>query len=230
MAAPARSPSFLHILSVRSKTYGLDRIRSDRWLRFQRSSDGLGSLKVGVFMSWITRKKTNPLQKHLFLPCSDSSSTASKPYPFPMDSAQNYNLPSQIHIVTSSTCSEFTHLLHSLRRSTVVGLDAEWKPRRSTQPNSSPFPPVTLLQIACQFQAEQSDGGPKSEVFLVDLLGVPLGEVYQPIKDMFESETILKLGFRFKQDLVYLSHTFSTQGCDAGFDMVLLLSLSCLFD
>lgn len=143
-----------------------------------------------------------------------------------MDSAQNHSLPSQIHIVTSSTCSEFTHLLQSLRQSTVVGLDAEWKPRRSSQPNSSPFPPVTLLQIACRFEAQPSDGGPKSEVFLVDLLRVPLGEVYEPLKEMFESESILKLGFRFKQDLVYLSHTFSTQGCEPGFGMVLLLSLS----
>ncbi|XP_078148346.1 3'-5' exonuclease domain-containing protein [Carex rostrata] len=137
-----------------------------------------------------------------------------------MDSAQNHSLPSQIHIVTSSTCSEFTHLQQSLRQSTVVGLDAEWKPRRSSQPNSSPFPPVTLLQIACQFEAQPSDGGPKSEVFLVDLLRVPLGEVYQPLKEMFESESILKLGFRFKQDLVYLSYTFSTQGCEPGFGMV----------
>jgi hypothetical protein len=59
----------------------------------------------------------------------------------------------------------------------------------------------------------------------VDLLGVSLEDVYQPIKEMFESETILKLGFRFKQDLVYLSHTFSTQGGEPGFDVVLLLFL-----
>ncbi|KAJ4805824.1 3'-5' exonuclease domain-containing protein [Rhynchospora pubera] len=137
-----------------------------------------------------------------------------------MDLAQNHKLPSPIHIVTSCTCAEFTHLLQSLRQSTVVGLDAEWKPRRSSQPDSSPFPPVTLLQIACQFQVENSDEGPKSEVFLVDILGVPLGDVYQPIKEMFESENIIKLGFRFKQDLVFLSHTFSTQGCEPGFDLV----------
>lgn len=37
---------------------------------------------------------------------------------------------------------------------------------------------------------------------------------------MLVSADILKLGFRFKQDLVYLSSTFCEQGCNPGFDKV----------
>lgn len=34
------------------------------------------------------------------------------------------------------------------------------------------------------------------------------------------SPDVVKLGFRFKQDLVYLSSTFCEQGCNPGFDRV----------
>lgn len=37
---------------------------------------------------------------------------------------------------------------------------------------------------------------------------------------MFVSPDLLKLGFRFKQDLVYLSSTFRSQGCEPGFEKV----------
>ncbi|KAI4384854.1 hypothetical protein MLD38_002954 [Melastoma candidum] len=38
--------------------------------------------------------------------------------------------------------------------------------------------------------------------------------------DVFASPDVLKLGFRFKQDVVYLSSTFCRLGCDPGFDRV----------
>ncbi|KAJ3688945.1 hypothetical protein LUZ61_018109 [Rhynchospora tenuis] len=140
---------------------------------------------------------------------------------FFMDQEQQQHRQSfPIHLITSSTCTGFTHFIHSLRHSTVVGLDAEWKPRQSSQPNSSPFPTVTLLQIACQYQSPSSDGNPTTEVFLVDLLTISVGDVYVPIRELFESEGVVKLGFRFKQDLVYLSHTFSSQGFEHGFDVM----------
>lgn len=37
---------------------------------------------------------------------------------------------------------------------------------------------------------------------------------------MFVSPCVLKLGFRFKQDVMNLSSTFCSQGCDGGFDKV----------
>lgn len=37
---------------------------------------------------------------------------------------------------------------------------------------------------------------------------------------MFVSQKILKLGFRFKQDLMYLSSTFCSKGCEPGIDRV----------
>lgn len=37
---------------------------------------------------------------------------------------------------------------------------------------------------------------------------------------MFVDPNVLKLGFRFKQDLQYLSSTFCSHGCDPGFDRV----------
>ncbi|KAJ3678473.1 hypothetical protein LUZ60_002276 [Juncus effusus] len=131
-----------------------------------------------------------------------------------MDSAHKHHPPFPIHLVSSSSCTEFTHLLNSLLQSSLVALDAEWKPRRSSTPqNSSPFPAVTLLQIACR-----SELG--AEVFLVDLLGVELGQVYRALKELFEDERVVKLGFKFKQDLVYLSHTFVSNGFEPGFDKV----------
>ncbi|KAK1256874.1 hypothetical protein QJS04_geneDACA024348 [Acorus gramineus] len=102
--------------------------------------------------------------------------------------------------------AEYALLRRSLRRSSAVGLDAEWKPSR-------PFPTVTLLQIACRLR-------PDGAVFLVDLLSVPLSSVWEMLRDLFVAPDVLKLGFKFKQDLIYLSSTFKSQGCDEGFDKV----------
>ncbi|CAJ2674747.1 unnamed protein product [Trifolium pratense] len=118
--------------------------------------------------------------------------------------------PLEIHLVTTTDSPEFTHLTRSLTQTSLVGLDAEWKPVRTHQTS---FPTVSLLQIACQL-------GDDSVVFLLDLLSLPLSSLWESLKEMLVSPDILKLGFRFKQDLVYLSSTFCSQGCNPGFDKV----------
>ncbi|KAK4571136.1 hypothetical protein RGQ29_029816 [Quercus rubra] len=135
---------------------------------------------------------------------------------------QNPN-PLKIHIVSSTDSPEFTHLTQSLTRSSIVALDAEWKPIRTPQ---SSFPTVALLQLACQLgprltpDSDESTESVDSVTFLLDLLSIPLPSIWEILRDVFVSPDILKLGFRFKQDLVYLSSTFCAQGCDPGFDRV----------
>lgn len=147
--------------------------------------------------------------------------------------------PFEIHMVASAASPEFALLRRTLRHSRAVALDAEWKPRLSRPSSSSSadpspssssllFPPVTLLQIACRAVAGEGGGGgggSSSPVFLVDLLAVAAEALWEPLRELFESPQVLKLGFRFKQDLVYLSSTFSSHGCDPGFDRVNYLLL-----
>ncbi|XWS38012.1 hypothetical protein CRYUN_Cryun19dG0094200 [Craigia yunnanensis] len=121
-----------------------------------------------------------------------------------------------VHLVSSIDSAEFTHLTRSLSRSTLIGLDAEWKPIRSKQ---STFPTVTLLQLACQLGDDPAEWD-ESVVFLIDLASIPLPSIWELLKDVFVSPDILKLGFKFKQDLIFLSSTFCAQGCDPGFDKV----------
>ncbi|KAL1532065.1 hypothetical protein AAHA92_32122 [Salvia divinorum] len=116
-----------------------------------------------------------------------------------------------IHLVTSHDSPEFAHLTHALTRSSVIGLDAEWKPNRQ----ASSFPAVSLLQIACRLVA-----APESPVFLIDLQTIDTPPVYELLKQVFAAPDVLKLGFRFKQDLVYLSSTFCDRACAPGFDRV----------
>ncbi|XP_057950829.1 uncharacterized protein LOC131145650 isoform X3 [Malania oleifera] len=138
-----------------------------------------------------------------------------------MDPRYPYQLT--IHLVTSTDSPEFAHLSWALTRSSLVALDAEWKPIRTHQPS---FPRVSLLQLACRLGA--ATGGDSTEghcrensvVFLLDLLAIPLPSIYDLLRDVFNSPDILKLGFRFKQDLIYLSSTFCSEGCDHGFDRV----------
>lgn len=127
-----------------------------------------------------------------------------------------------IHLVSSPDSPEFNYLTRALTHSSVIGLDAEWKPIRTHQ---SAFPTVSLLQIACQL-AGADNSSVESPVFLIDLASIPLQSIYQLIRDAFVSPNILKLGFRFKQDLVYLSSTFCAHGCEPGFDRVSFASLS----
>ncbi|KAK4362900.1 hypothetical protein RND71_018141 [Anisodus tanguticus] len=85
--------------------------------------------------------------------------------------------------------------------------------------HQSTFSTVSLLQIACHLPGTDNSSV-ESPVFLIDLASIPLQSIYQLIKDAFVSPHVLKLGFRFKQDLVYLSSTFYSHGCEPGFDRV----------
>ncbi|KAJ1380344.1 Ribonuclease H-like superfamily, partial [Sesbania bispinosa] len=120
----------------------------------------------------------------------------------------------EVHLVSSTDSPEFTLLSQALTRTSLVGLDAEWKPVRTHQTS---FPTVSLLQIASQIGG---DSEADSVIFLLDLLSLPLSSLWGLLREMLVSPNILKLGFRFKQDLVYLSSTFCSQGCDPGFDRV----------
>ncbi|KAL5567728.1 hypothetical protein UlMin_024303 [Ulmus minor] len=128
--------------------------------------------------------------------------------------------PSKVHLVSSPDSAEFTRLTRVLTRSSLIALDAEWKPIRTPQRQSS-FPTVSLLQLACQLVGD-SDESESEEcvVFLLDLVSIPLTSIWELLRDVFVSPDILKLGFRFKQDLVYLSSTFSSNGSNPGFDKV----------
>ncbi|KAJ0044543.1 hypothetical protein Pint_05109 [Pistacia integerrima] len=135
-----------------------------------------------------------------------------------MDS--NYHKPLRIHLVSSTDLPEFTHLTRALTRSNLIALDAEWKPIHSHQPN---FPTVSLLQLACQLDprlSSDSDELNETVVFLLDLSSIPLSSILELLKEVFVSPDVLKLGFKFKQDLIYLSSTFCSQGCEPGFDRV----------
>ncbi|CAK7324222.1 unnamed protein product [Dovyalis caffra] len=123
--------------------------------------------------------------------------------------------PLKIHLVTSTESPEFTHLTRSLTRSSIIGLDAEWKPIRG-QTHQPTFPTVSLLQLACQLGHDSDE----SETFLLDLHSVPLPSIWELLREVFDSPDVLKLGFKFKQDLAYLSSTFCSQGCDPGFHKV----------
>ncbi|KAI4337996.1 hypothetical protein L6164_016353 [Bauhinia variegata] len=128
--------------------------------------------------------------------------------------------PLKIHLVSSTDSPDFALLNQALTRTSLVGLDAEWKPVRT---HRTVFPTVSLLQIACQLNGPlggDSDESDEYLVFLLDLLSLPLSSLWESLRSVFTSPDILKLGFRFKQDLIYLSSTFCSQGCDPGFDRV----------
>ncbi|KAK3126942.1 hypothetical protein QOZ80_7AG0565550 [Eleusine coracana subsp. coracana] len=155
-----------------------------------------------------------------------------------MDRAPTPPLPFAVHLVTGGgTSPELALLLQSLAAARVVAFDAEWKPRRrgdpaapargsegpSPDPAPAPpkFPTVTLLQVACRGGGDGGGEDGVCEVFVVDLLAVPLADLWAPLRELFERPDVLKLGFRFKQDLVYLSATFAAAlGRDTGFDRV----------
>ncbi|KAM6555518.1 hypothetical protein CsatB_002537 [Cannabis sativa] len=143
--------------------------------------------------------------------------------PYRITSMENRNAY-ETHLVSSTDSPEFTHLTRALTRSSLVALDAEWKPTRTRQ---STFPTVSLLQLACRLSPRLVGSSnelllPEEEsvVFLVDLILIPPPSIWELLRDLFVSPDILKLGFRFKQDLVYLSSTFSSHGCNLGFDRV----------
>ncbi|KAG9158010.1 hypothetical protein Leryth_000180 [Lithospermum erythrorhizon] len=129
------------------------------------------------------------------------------------------NHPSTVHWVSSTTSPEFTHLSYALTHSTVIALDAEWKP---TKTKKHTFPIVSLLQIACFSSTNDQNisSSHESLVFLLDLSTINLLSVYGLLKEVFISPYVIKLGFKFKQDLIYLSSTFSVSGCNNGFDKI----------
>lgn len=57
-------------------------------------------------------------------------------------------------------------------------------------------------------------------VFLLDLLALPVSSFGKTLKSVFVSLDILKLGFRFKQDLMYLAGSFSREEVHSCFDKV----------
>ncbi|KAK6926037.1 3'-5' exonuclease domain, partial [Dillenia turbinata] len=129
----------------------------------------------------------------------------------------------KIHLVSSTDSPEFTFLSQSLTGSSIIGLDAEWK---RTPTHQSSFPTVTLLQAACRRFA---DDGDESPVFLIDLLSIRPNSIWEMLRDVFVSPNVLKLGFRFKQDLVYLPSTFCSHGCDPGFDKHASISIRAVY-
>ncbi|XP_058104854.1 uncharacterized protein LOC131248547 [Magnolia sinica] len=136
-----------------------------------------------------------------------------------MGSNQNPTLKTKPHFISSIESDEFSLLRWALGHSSTVGLDAEWKPFRT--PNSPSFPPVSILQLAFLVPGQlggDTESRNDSLVFLLDLQSIPLPSIWELLRDMFVSPDILKLGFRFKQDLIYLSSTFCSQGCDPGFE------------
>jgi uncharacterized protein len=142
------------------------------------------------------------------------------------------------HLVTGGGSSpELAFLLRSLAAARIVALDAEWKPRLRggpavpslgplrppPEPAPAPpqFPTVTLLRVVCCSGSDGCGERGVCEVSVVDLLAVPLADLWEPLRELFERPDVLKLGFRFKQDLLYLSSTFAAElGGDAGFDKV----------
>lgn len=57
-------------------------------------------------------------------------------------------------------------------------------------------------------------------VFLLDLLALPVSSFGKTLKAVYVSPDILKLGFRFKQDLMYLAGSFSGEEGHSYFDKV----------
>ncbi|KAD7480503.1 hypothetical protein E3N88_03639 [Mikania micrantha] len=116
-----------------------------------------------------------------------------------------------IEFVSSTDSPGFGRFTWAVTHSSIIGLDAEWKPVRAHQPT---FPDVLLLQIACRLDSSSLP------VFLLDLSGTLPPSIYDLLTHLFLSPNVLKLGFRFKQDLLYLSSTFRSHGCHPGFHTV----------
>lgn len=62
-------------------------------------------------------------------------------------------------------------------------------------------------------------------VFVLDLLELPLSSLCKALKSLFASKEILKLGFKFKQDLKYLAESFPGEEAASCFDKVFSLFL-----
>ncbi|KAI5081787.1 hypothetical protein GOP47_0001530 [Adiantum capillus-veneris] len=60
----------------------------------------------------------------------------------------------------------------------------------------------------------------KEVIFLLDMMSLPVNSFWEPMKKMLVSPTVLKLGFKFKQDLVNLSKSFPGPDAHSCFDKV----------
>nr|XP_043632675.1 uncharacterized protein LOC122603894 [Erigeron canadensis] len=121
----------------------------------------------------------------------------------------------EIHMVSSTESAEYRGLKWAVAHSSIIGLDAEWKPTvHGGGGGGGQPPPVLLLQIACRLINNNIDDKEEGVVYLVDLSERELlPSIYEMLKeDVFECRNVLKLGFRFKQDLLYLSSTFRSLG------------------
>ncbi|XP_024516633.1 uncharacterized protein LOC9662799 [Selaginella moellendorffii] len=111
--------------------------------------------------------------------------------------------PSSIRLVDSIDGEAFQGFLLALQESSVIALDAEWKPVSV----AGTHPRVSLLQIACR----KRDFGPESDlVFIVDVLSIPASALLQPLEEALETSRILKLGFKLRQDLINLAASLSS--------------------
>ncbi|EFJ13438.1 hypothetical protein SELMODRAFT_122415 [Selaginella moellendorffii] len=111
--------------------------------------------------------------------------------------------PSSIRLVDSIDGEAFQGFLLALQESSVIALDAEWKPVLV----AGMHPRVSLLQIACR----KRDFGPESDlVFIVDVLSIPASALLQPLEEALETSRILKLGFKLRQDLINLAASLSS--------------------
>ncbi|ERN19308.1 uncharacterized protein LOC18447686 [Amborella trichopoda] len=145
-------------------------------------------------------------------------------------SSQNcFQVPNQeTHFISSPDSSEFFLFIWALNHSSIVGLDSEWKPSQTQ--NSHNFPKLSILQIACKLTSfsefpledDNSRETDKSNclVFILDLFSLPPSSIWKPLRDLFISPNVLKLGFKFKQDLIYLSSSLTSQGSEYWFDKV----------
>lgn len=62
--------------------------------------------------------------------------------------------------------------------------------------------------------------------FLFDLISIPISSIWEFLWDILVSPALLKLHFRFEQDLIYFSPIFIMEGCDLGFDKVFALLIA----
>jgi hypothetical protein len=60
----------------------------------------------------------------------------------------------------------------------------------------------------------------KEMIFLLDMMSLPASSFWEGMKKMLVSPTVLKLGFKFKQDLVNLAKTFPGPDAHSCFDKV----------
>ena len=112
--------------------------------------------------------------------CGEKKST---PYPAagPAHLAGMVQLPSTCAVVWVDDLDGVLAAQEHLSRAEMVGMDCEWRPGTSK---------VALLQLATS-----------AAVFLIDMLALDDSAVLALLTSVFDNPLVLKLGFRFEQDL-----------------------------